>query len=138
MCRETRCGFKDIEVQKRMLRKELSSIVDDDDKMGYDDFEFALTQLMNFVGVKHNIDLLFAQYSGGAPTVNIEDFVQGILGMNAKQKQDKIRRDNDEFYQNYEWEKCGKQNNNHYLLILLVYTSPSKLNHASESLEERL
>ena len=55
-CAETRCGFKDIEVQKRMLRKELSSIVDDDDKMGYDDFEFALTQLMNFVGVKHNID----------------------------------------------------------------------------------
>ena len=53
MCRETRCGFKDIEVQKRMLRKELSSIVDDDDKMGYDDFEFALTQLMNFVGVIH-------------------------------------------------------------------------------------
>eukprot|EP00949_MAST-11_sp_MAST-11-sp1_P000603 g603.t1 len=101
MCRETRCGFKDIEVQKRMLRKELSSIVDDDDKMGYDDFEFALTQLMNFVGVKHNIDLLFAQYSGGASTVNIEDFVQGILGMNARQKQDKIRRDNDEFYQNY-------------------------------------
>ena len=85
-----------------MLRKELSGIVDGDDKMTLNDFEFAMTQLINFVGVKHNIDMLFAVYGRGMTTLNINEFVEGILGMNAKEKQDKIRRENDVFFNSYE------------------------------------
>ena len=68
--------------------------------MTFNDFTVALEKL-NFVGVPQKLELLFSLYAEENGMLNIPEFVSRIIDMNARQKRDAIRRENDKFFQDY-------------------------------------